>query len=224
MINIYTHYSDSHKKLYDEYFKPSLRRLYSSNELSIKYLHHKQTAANGYFMEKGWIEAMDFKLDVILTAFNDNTSEDWFIFSDCDVQFFNPFIENLKGYIENGTEIACQNDCETLCAGFFICRKTFNTFNLFTDIKKNFSKKGNDQVALNFFKDRVEYKLLDKSSYYTIGNYFNNKDGTNNWDGEGEVFLPEKIYIHHANYVKGVEQKIKLMDRIRKNYKYENMV
>lgn len=214
MVKLYTHYSDSHKKLYDDYFKVSLRRLYTSDELCIKYLHHKQTAKTGYFMEPGWLEAMNFKLDVILSAFGDS-SEDWFIFSDCDVQFFKPFVDDLKKNLQNGVELACQNDCETLCAGFFACKKTDNTFNLFKNIKNNFMYMGNDQVALNNFKGSVNYKLLNKNLYYTIGNFFMNKDGTNNWDGISDVYLPNGIYIHHANYVKGVDQKIALMDKIK---------
>lgn len=74
---------------------------------------------------------------------------------------------------------------------------------------------GNDQVALNNFKGSVNYKLLNKNLYYTIGNFFMNKDGTNNWDGISDVYLPNGIYIHHANYVKGVDQKIALMDKIK---------
>ena len=214
MVKIYTHFSDSHKQLYNDYFKVSLRKLYTSDELCIKYLHHEQTTTSGYFMEQGWLEAMNFKLDVILSAF-DNTSEDWFIFSDCDVQFFTPFLNDLSTYLENGVELACQDDCNTLCAGFFVCRKTNNTYNLFKNVKANFKHMGNDQAALNNFKYDVKYRLLDKNLYYTIGNFFNNSDGTNNWDGASDVFVPDNIYIHHANYVKGVEQKIKLMDKIK---------
>lgn len=214
MVKIYTHFSDSHKQLYNDYFKVSLRKLYTSDELCIKYLHHEQTTTNGYFMEQGWLEAMNFKLDVILSAFDD-TSEDWFIFSDCDVQFFTPFLNDLSKYLENGVELACQDDCNTLCAGFFVCRKTNKTQNLFKNVKANFKHMGNDQAALNNFKYDVKYRLLDKNLYYTIGNFFNNSDGTNNWDGASNVFVPDNIYIHHANYVKGVEQKIKLMDKIK---------
>ena len=93
---------------------------------------------------------------------------------------------------------------------------------LFTEIYNNFRQMVNDQVALNHFKDMVSYKFLDKEKYYTIGNFFNNTDGTHKWDGVTDIIPPKEIKIHHANYVVGVEDKIKLIKLIRTNY--ENLV
>ena len=76
----------------------------------------------------------------------------------------------------------------------------------------------NDQVALNRLKDMVDYKLLDKEKYYTIGNFYNNPDGTHVWDGVTDILPPREIKIHHANYVVGVKDKIKLIKLIQNNY------
>ena len=217
---IYTHYSDSHKKLYDDYFKVSLRKLYSKDEVYIRAAYHKQTTVEGKFMEAGWLESMKYKLQVILQAIDEN-KDGHFIFADTDIIFYQPFVQDLKEAIGDN-DIACQEDCDSLCAGFFIARGNDKNKELFTQVYNNFTQMVNDQVALNHFKNMVQYKLLDKKKYYTIGNFFNNADGTHKWDGVSNIIPPKEIKIHHANYVVGVSDKIKLIDLIKTNY--ENLV
>ena len=67
-MKVYTHYSESHKDLYENYFKKSLRELYTKDELAIRSACHKQTTSAGSFMEAGWLESMQYKLEVILKA------------------------------------------------------------------------------------------------------------------------------------------------------------
>jgi len=214
MVKIYTHYSDSHSLMYNEFFKPSLRKLYSKEQVTISCCNHKQTTADGSFMSQGWLDSMDIKLDVILTAIKENK---WFIFADCDIQFLNPFIDDLEEELRDN-DIVCQNDCESLCAGFFACKSNERTIALFKTIKGNFRHLVNDQVALNEFKSLVKYKLLDKQKYFTIGNVFNNLDGTHNWDNNTPISVPEDILVHHANYVKGVDNKVKLLKYVKETF------
>jgi hypothetical protein len=216
MSKIYTHYSESHSHLYNDFFKPSLRKIYSKEELPIKVLNHAQTTQNGTFMTNGWLDSMEFKLNVILTAIEENF-EDWFIFADCDIQFFKPFLNDLKNELTD-VDIVCQEDCKSLCAGFFACKGNISTKKLFTTIKQTFRYLVNDQVALNEHKHLVKYKLLDNKKYFTIGNFFDNIDGTHNWDNQTNIVPPKEILLHHANYVKGVDNKIKLLNLIRLNY------
>lgn len=220
-MKVYTHYSDSHKVMYNDYFKPSLRSLYTKEQLPIRSCYHSQTTQNGYFMTDGWLDAMDIKLDVIIGAIEENM-DSWFIFADCDIQFLNPFIEDLETEITN-VDIACQNDRGTLCAGLFACKGNDSTLNLFQTIKKNFKHIVNDQVALNYFKYIVKYKLLDTEKYFTIGNVFTNSDGTHNWDNKTYITPPNKLLIHHANYVRGINNKLKLLANIKKSVKNNNI-
>ena len=94
-MNIYTHYSDSHKELYEDFFKPSLRAIYNKDEVSIRAAYHKQTTNEGKFMEAGWLDSMKYKLQVILQAIEEN-SNDYFIFADTDIVFYNDFTDDLK--------------------------------------------------------------------------------------------------------------------------------
>lgn len=215
-MKVYTHYSESHKDLYENYFKKSLRELYTKDELAIRSACHKQTTSSGAFMEAGWLESMQYKLEVILKAIEENRNE-YFIFSDVDIVFYDKFIDDLLASVD-GYDIACQEDCGSLCAGFFIAKGNEKNFNLFTKIYKTFRQLVNDQVALNHYKDDVNYKLLDKNKYYTIGNFYNNPDGTHVWDNSTNIIPPDSMKIHHANYVVGVEGKTKLINLIKTNY------
>lgn len=215
-MKVYTHYSESHKELYEKYFKKSLRELYTKDELAIRSACHKQTTSSGSFMEAGWLESMQYKLEVILKAIEENKDQ-YFIFSDVDIVFYDKFIEDLLKSVD-GYDIACQEDCGSLCAGFFIARGNEKNFNLFTKIYKTFRQLVNDQVALNHYKNDVNYKLLDKNKYYTIGNFYNNPDGTHVWDNSTNIIPPKSMKIHHANYVVGVEGKTKLINLIKTNY------
>jgi hypothetical protein len=210
---IYTHYSDSHKEMYENFFKPSLRKIYSKEEVLIKAVYHKQTTSSGSFMSNGWHESMDIKLDVILTALNETEK---FIFADCDIQFFKPFVSQVLESLED-YDIACQEDRGSLCAGFFGCRSNDKTKELFTTIKNKFREMVNDQVALNNLKNIVSSTLLNKEQFYTIGNFFENKNGTFVWDNETNITPPSNILLHHANYVVGVENKLKLLNMIKIN-------
>ena len=216
MVKIYTHYSDSHKALYEDYFKLTLRELYSKEELPLRVLHHAQTTHDGTFMTQGWSDSMDYKLDVILSALEENRNG-WFIFADCDIQFFNPFLKDLENEIQNH-DIVCQEDCGSLCAGFFACKSNIKTQQLFSKIKQTFRMLVNDQVALNEYRHMVEYKLLDNKKYFTIGNVFTNSRGDHDWDNTTNIIPPKKMLIHHANYVRGVDNKVKLLKMIRQNY------
>ena len=201
--------------MYDSFFKESLRNIYSKDEVLIKGIYHKQTTHTGAFMSQGWLDAMDIKLDVILGAIEDN-KDSVFIFADCDIQFFKPFTHLVEKELED-CDIVCQEDRGSMCAGFFGCRSNNKTKELFENIKLNFRHMVNDQVALNHYKDSISYKLLDRDLFYTTGNHFNNPNGTYIWDNTTNIIPPQNIVLHHANYVVGVDNKLKLMEMIRSN-------
>jgi hypothetical protein len=218
-MKIYTHYSDSHKSVYDN-FKHTLRNIYSVEQAAIRVLYHPQTTKSGAFMTQGWLDSMEYKLNLIIDAINENKGS-WFVFADCDIQFFNPFLNDLENNLQNA-DIVCQEDRGSLCAGFFACQGNLKAANLFEAIKKNFRRLVNDQVALNNLKHLATCKMLNNKKYYTIGNFFNNNDGTYNWDNNTNIMPPREMLVHHANYVVGVENKQKLLKMIKHNY--ENLV
>lgn len=215
-MKIYTHYSDSHSEMFEKFFVKSLEEVYPNGEVEIKAHYHAQTAPSGAFMSHGWLDTMDIKLDVILSAIEENMGEK-FIFSDVDVQFFKPFLGVVEDEL-NVVDITCQEDRGTMCAGFFGCCGNQKTMDLFKLIKQHFRNLSNDQVALNHFGSKVVYSLLNKDQFYTIGNFILNPNGTSIWDGHSEVIPPKDMLIHHANYVVGSGDKLRLLEMVRRNY------
>ena len=215
MITIYTHFTDSHKPMYDRFFLPSLRKLYSKDEVRLRVLQTPQLSKTGSFMSPGFVETVDVKVDHILRALDEQES---FIFADVDICFYKPFVEDVMNKL-NGYDIVCQEDRESLCSGFFACKSNSSTKGLFKEIKNHLrSHNVNDQVSLNHLKDIVKYGLLDKRAYYTIGNFYTNENGTYIWNNKVHINPPSDMVLHHANYVVGVENKIRLLEMIKNNY------
>ena len=73
------------------------------------------------------------------------------------------------------------------------------------------------EILLNNLKDIVSSTTLDKEQFYTIGNFFENKNGTFVWDNLTNIIPPPNILLHHANYVVGVSNKINLLKMIKSN-------
>jgi len=214
---LYSHYSDSHKELYNDFFLPTLRKIYSKSDLKLRVLYHDQTTSEGMFMSPGWLDTMNYKISVILAAIEENWG-DWFIFSDCDVQFFSPFLEDITNQIKD-KDIVCQEDRGSLCAGFFACKANEKTKTLWEKIRLNFRTLVNDQAALNYFRPYLNSGLLNKEKYFTVGNFFENPNGTFVWDNYTNIIPPKNILLHHANYVEGTKNKLALLKMIKNNLK-----
>lgn len=215
-MKIYTIYSESHKLFYTNYFKPSLRKLYSKEELPIKVCEVVDIHGSDEYMSPEWVKSVQVKVDMLIDALEENKGG-WFIYADCDIQFLKPFVEDIKEELQ-GYDLVGQQDDLDICTGFFAIKSNEKTLHLFRTIKKHFWSFRNDQVAFNVFKNSISYKSLDKEKYYTIGNFFNNLDGTHEWDGVTNIIPPKNILVHHANFVRGVHRKIKLFDLIKSNY------
>lgn len=212
-MNLYTHFSPTHTEYYENYFKPSLRKLYSKDDIKIKMLSHEQYGS-GIFMERGWKETMELKLDILKQAVKENDG-DVFIFSDVDIQFFRPFIDTLLQKIKDKDFVA-QEDQGGLNTGFFICRGNETMYKMFSFLRNNLHINSCEQSVLNMYRGNMNFDFLPKEEFYTVGNFFNNKNGTNEWDGESDFFVPtDKIKVHHANYIVGRDRKIRALDIVK---------
>ena len=218
-MKIYTYYSSSHKILYDDFFKPSLRLLYSKEDAPIKGMSIPQISDTGDFGNFDFNKTVNHKYNLLKQALKDNWG-DYFIFADSDIQFIKPFISDLKIRIKD-YDIVAQADENDICSGFFIAKANIAVESFFNSsqqmlIDENF--KYNDQVYFNRCKNMINYELLPKDKYYTVGNFFTNSQGTHVWSGEDNITIPNDVYVHHANYIIGVENKIKFMNLV-KQYK-----
>jgi len=96
-----------------------------------------------------------------------------------------------------------------LCSGFFACRGNEKTLQLWQDAHQLMvdNKKISDQIALNRC-------LRGKNKYNIVWNYLPNiffGAGTltgHGWKPKRKLPIPKNIVMHHANWTKGIKNKI----------------
>jgi len=209
-MKLYTFYSDTHTVLYEDYFLKSLKENGTEFELLTKKVDQK--TLNGSFNDVGFNSTMKDKVSLLIDAINDNWGE-WFLFSDCDIQFLKPFYDDIISYQKDGVDMVAQSDLGTLCAGFFMGYADDNLKKIMNKIYQNIENFHNDQLALNLYSNDINYELLDTNKYFTIANI----NGGNVWSGQTSYNVPKNILVHHSNFTIGVDDKIKLMKYIKEN-------
>lgn len=199
-MKLYTMFTDSHKEMYENYFLPSL-----PDEFELVSIEMPQECSSGFFYSHGWSETCFRKIEIFIKACEENTNN-IFVFSDVDIQFFG----NIKDVLINELgdfDIACQNDTGNYyCSGFFICRSNDRTLNMFKSMRDNYHKE--DQTSLNENIHLCKSKFLSRK-FFTIAHMTNAV-----WNGE-DVYIPEYILMHHANWTEGIDNKKKLLDMVK---------
>lgn len=218
-MKIYTIYTESHASLLNDYFIPSLQHCIT-NQIQLVVDKIPQLCPTGVYGSNGWFETMLIKVNQHIRACEENM-DNKFIYADCDVQFFKPFIDNMIDELEDN-DIACQNDVfpysdrVTYCAGLFICSANDKTLNFFKSVYSTmvaihkYQDSYNDQTALNDNLYQLKHKLLSEK-FYTIAQTTNYL-----WDNDYNINnIPSNILVHHANWTHGIENKKKLFDYVR---------
>lgn len=202
-MKLYTTFTPSHRQMYDEYFLPTLN---GSDNFELVSVEIPQECVTGKFYEEGWSLTCFRKVELFVDACRQNMG-DIFVYSDVDIQFFGPIkdvlIEELGEY-----DMAVQNDtAHYYCSGFFICRANERTLAMFEAMRDNYQSE--DQTTLNRHIHLCRSKFLSKR-FFTIAHL----TGTV-WDGS-ELPIPSDILMHHANWTSGVDNKIKMMEMVKK--------
>ena len=200
-MKLYTIYTESHKNMYENYFLKTL-----PNEFEVISAEIPQDCPTGEFYKEGWDKTCYKKTELYLRACEENMGET-FAFSDVDIQFFGNIKETLLEELGD-FDIACQNDTSHYyCSGFFVCRGNERTLNMFREMVKNYDRE--DQTTLNNHIHLVKSKFLS-NKFFTIGHLLNTA-----WTGQ-EFDIKHDILMHHSNWVIGIDNKIKLLDLVRK--------
>ena len=118
-MELLTFYSESHKSMYENYFLQSYNK-YLTNSFKLHAKEISQLSKTGDYDSTGFNETMLEKIKLILERFD--SSEEPFVFADCDIQFFGDFKESLISELGD-YDIAFQDDIVCRCAGFFIAKR-----------------------------------------------------------------------------------------------------
>ncbi|MGI9460209.1 MAG: putative nucleotide-diphospho-sugar transferase [Pirellulales bacterium] len=201
-MKAYTLFTPSHKELYEDYF---LKTLPNEFELHATELF-EQECPTGRFYEEGWDKICRRKVELFVSACEENMGGSFF-YCDVDVQFFGNVVDQLVREVSD-FDIACQDDVTAYCSGVFICKANQATLAMFKEMKRNYNKE--DQATLNEHLQMCRHKKLSEV-FFTVGHI-----APRPW--QGETFrVPKNMLLHHANFVIGVENKKKIMDYTREN-------
>lgn len=196
-----TFYSDSHKILYEQYFKPSVEYF---NEYELVSYQAEQFGS-GSFMEKGWKESMGKKIDFIIDMINDCWG-DYFVFADADVIFFRKTVDYLLNQVKD-VDAAFQEDANKMCAGFFIMKCNESTLRFMTTVKDLYGIYPEDQTAMQHHVSMIKHRLLPKD-IFNISHINGNKV----WDCDYSLKIPSSIRVFHGNWTIGIDNKIRIMN------------
>lgn len=224
-IKLYSIYTPSHEVFLEKFFLPSLK-----DDYFLVLEKYEQECHSGVFQSEGWMDTMKKKVELIIRAIKENQGQ-VFIHSDVDVQFFGKTKDVILQAI-SGNDIVFQKDMpEALdndfeghyCAGFFVCRGNEKTLKLFEDILSEIPKtKLNDQLILNKLIRNNKYKIAASclpDSFWGPGTYYGkNVDhlGGYHWEDGDELLFPEEILMHHANWTRGIENKKRQLEYVKK--------
>lgn len=218
MIKFCTFFTQTHKTLYKEFMNSFPYE--EGVDLIIRYLPQD---SDGIYESKTWNKTMYKKMVYIVDYLENLKENEYFIHSDIDIVFYRKFRDDIINLLEtSGKEILFQNDALELCMGFFICKKNQNIIDLMKYIRDNLEKFQQDQQALNLLisKTQIKYGVLPQR-YYNYGP----NNGIQRWDPAiHNFFVPNDIIMHHANWVVGVDNKIKLIKRTREIYKNQKLL
>lgn len=209
-MKIYTLLSDSHKIFYDKYFYKSLKKYEPNAEVDVSTT--EQICKSGSFYDNGWKDAMKQKVVCYIKACKENMNN-FFIWSDVDIEFYAPFIEDCLKEIED-KDIAFQYAKREYNAGFFICRCTEKTLKFFEHVLSVYDNYGCDQMALNKNINMIDAKYLSNKFWSIIHCY-------DYWDGQ-DFTINNNIVMAHAIYTKGIQNKVILLNKIKEKIEKRN--
>ncbi|HSC25575.1 MAG TPA: putative nucleotide-diphospho-sugar transferase [Candidatus Babeliales bacterium] len=214
-IKLYALYTPSHAILKDTFFLPSIQ-----DDFEIIFEFCDQTCPSGDFMGQGWTETTIQKVNLIIRAIKENWGS-IFIFSDVDIQFFCP-IEEMILKCMHGKDLMIQKNTPNgvLCTGFFACRANEKTLQLWIDVKNIMEQDvlQSDQISLN----QCIKRHSKQNPYNLVWGYLPTKyffgGGTFTgcyWKSGMSLPIPAKAMMHHANFTKGIKNKIAQLTYVR---------
>ncbi|MCH9630114.1 MAG: hypothetical protein S4CHLAM37_01070 [Chlamydiia bacterium] len=219
---LYVFYTPLYVSLYQEYFLPSIK-----DDFVIDSREFPQICASGKYGDRGWNQTMLFKLDLLEEAIQKH----WggvFFYSDCDVIFFRPIIDECLKQLGD-LDLVAQREWpySSLCAGFIVMRGNAKTLALIRKAKYFLTKYDmDDQQAIartlrrEFIKD-LKWKLLPSSLFPSGMRGLQKSRDTEKrsvFEIGCEVEIDSSILMFHANWCKGPAKKHAFLDRVIERY------
>lgn len=210
-LKMYCIYTPSHAVMKDEWFLPSLQDDY---EIIMQFFDQECSAAS--FMSQGWKKTTIHKVELWLQAAKDNTDK-IFICSDVDIQFFQPTQKLLEEFM-NDNDLVVQQDTPGggICSGFFACRgndRTIKLFEAMLQCMKKYADKSDQACLKQFIKKSNPFNI--KWQLLPVEFFGGGTLTAKLWKPGVTLPVPQNIVMHHANWTKGITNKIAQLKHVK---------
>ena len=202
-MKLVTYYTESHSKLFADYFIPSIK-----DKFDIIGKCGQQISPDGNYFNQGFSETTKDKIEFLLETLKTSEEDETVLFCDVDIIFLGPIKDYLGNYDQY--DMSFQEGHGGLNTGFFIMKNNQKVRNLLDLVVKNCHMYHDDQITLNFLIKNTElrYCTFDVRIMSVADSI-----GPKIWNNE--IFdIPEKTLVFHACWCAGVDNKIKLLDYV----------
>lgn len=232
-MKLYACYTPSHLPLVNQHFLLSLppelggarsSHMFSNKKAILREL--PQRSQSGAFESPGFQATCLDKVDFIIEALKTETEP--FLFSDVDVRFYGPVVDDLTKLLGDA-DMAFQWDGESglECSGFMVLRPCGAVLSFWNFVRQRMVDHSMmDQDAVHsvlgphdqerfskatqmWFSASAKWRILPER-YWTFGR--NDK----HWTPGMPVNPPADLLVHHANWTVGVDNKLKLLDEVKR--------
>lgn len=205
-MKLFICYSESHRRLFEEWFHPHV------DETEFELVKQDLTTqGQGSIGQGDWLDAVRQKTDYIISAVTMEMGKS-FLFSDVDIQFFGLKRSHLTPYLQD-QDIVFQKDSYgiTVCTGFFVCRCTEQTLALWQAVRSHLDQHPtqHDQTAMNIILQEKRFPI--QYSFFPSA-FYSPKEL---WEPGSKILVPQEILMHHANWTKGVDNKLAQLRLVR---------
>jgi hypothetical protein len=208
-MRLYCFFTDSHEVLFKNWLLPT-----AAIEYEVLHKSSRQYSSSAEYCSKGWRLTQIKKISYWIKAIEKNMG-DIILCSDADVQFLGKTENKIFRLLgENDIIFQPSTDLVPACSGFFACRCSTRTLNLFKILKQrlknNKNKLDGEQIELNkLLKEKwyidLKWDLLPHNLFWSPNHLY---------EDVSELKVPKNILMHHANWTNGVENKIKQLEHV----------
>jgi hypothetical protein len=216
-MKLYACHTASHRDMLESHFVPSLPAELAGDNFHLRQI--PQDSPTGEFGTDGFQRTCLRKVDFILEALKQESEP--FIFSDVDVRFYGPVVDDLLKCLGD-MDMAFQWDGPRgrECSGFMVLRPSPKLLRFWQGVRDLMRERGYmDQDALhhklsvgtvNLERDGgdISWVVLPER-YWTFGR------DDKHWAPGMPVKPPVDLLMHHANWTTGIENKLALLEAVR---------
>lgn len=241
-MKVHVSYSDTHESFLHDFF---LKTFPFEEGVSLIIRKIPQRCPAGSLFSKGWRDQMIEKQRFINRSIDYSKHGEILVFCDVDISFYGGIRDDLKESLKE-RDICFMKDhnSDTVgrCGGFFVLKSSEKIKNFFREVLERLEKHTDENVSFQTSEQSTINNLLVEREdiswaflperYYTHGLYtqgikdWSEKDQSHLWwenkdqEERRNVYLPDDLLVHHANWCRSPDSKKDLLTFIREKFEF----